>query len=126
MQSFKTPKDNEKYHWTQHVIRKMGYYALTPSRVLRVIRAPERTEEGVAPGTLASMQTAGSKAKPWEIWVMWRAENAKQRSKAIENMPLSARKIVITAWRYPGVSSKRERVPLPAGVLAELEEEGVL
>jgi hypothetical protein len=74
MQNFKPPKDNEKYRWTMHVGRKLGFYALSPSRVLRVIRAPERVEEGVAEGTLAAMQTAGTKAKPWEIWVMWRAE----------------------------------------------------
>lgn len=100
-----------KYRWTNHVMRKMRFYGLTPSRVLRVIRAPERMEEGVAPGTLASMQTAGTTAKPWEIWVMWR-EDKKQ-------------KIVITAWRYPGTSPVRGAVPIPAGLVAELEAEGV-
>ena len=100
-----------KYHWTNHVVRKMRFYRLSQSRVIRVIRAPERMEEGVAPGTLASMQTAGTKAKPWEIWVMWR-EDKKQ-------------KIVITAWRYPGTSPVRGQIPIPAGLIAELEAEGV-
>lgn len=92
-------------------MRKMQFYGLTPSRVIRVIRAPKRMEEGVADGTLASMQVAGTKAKPWEIWVMWR-EDKKQ-------------KVVITAWRYPGTSPIRGSVPMPAGLLAELEAEGV-
>jgi len=107
-----------KYRWTNHVVRKMRFYRLSPSRVIRVIRAPQRMEEGVAPGTLASMQTAGTKAKPWEIWVMWREEN-KPAS------PAGGQKIVITAWRYPGTSPVRGQIPIPAGLIAELEAEGV-
>lgn len=102
----------DKYHWTNHVERKMGFYGLTPSRVLRVIRAPDRMEEGIVDGTLAAMQTSGSKSRPWELWVMWRERETK--------------KVIITAWRYPGVSPIREKVPLPAGLMAELESEGIL
>ena len=124
---FKVPKDDHKFRWTNHVIRKMQYYGLTPSRVLRVIRAPERIEDGVADGTLAGLQTAGTKAKPWEVWVMWRDVN----KKSAENSKLATdfsptRKVVITAWRYPGVSRVRERVPIPSEILAELEREGIL
>jgi hypothetical protein len=120
MNEFKVPKEDHKYRWTNHVIRKMQYYGLTPSRILRVIRAPERTEDGVAEGTLAAMQTAGTKARPWEIWTMW-----KDLSKS--KGPLSvSKKVIITAWRYPGVSPVRERVPIPSDILAELENEGLL
>lgn len=120
--SFKIPKDDRKFRWTHHIIRKMQYYGLTPSRVLRVIRAPERIEDGVAEGTLAAMQTAGTKAKPWEVWVMWRDE-----AKRAKPDPLNpGRKIVITAWRYPGTSPVRERVPIPSDIMAELESEGLL
>jgi hypothetical protein len=101
----------DTYRWTDHVMRKMRFYGLTPARVLRVIRAPRRMEEGVAPGTLAAMQPAGTKAKPWEVWVMWREDGR--------------RKVVITAWRYPGISPIRGAVPLPVGLAAELEAEGV-
>lgn len=120
MQGFKPPKDDNKYKWTNHVVRKMGFYALTPSRVQRVIRAPERVEEGIVQGTLAAMQTAGTKARPWEIWVMWKEEQAKA------DRILGARKVIITAWRYPGVSPIRERVPIPSEIMAELESEGIL
>jgi hypothetical protein len=132
MQSWKAPKDNERYRWTQHVGRKMLYYGLSPSRVLRVVQAPERLEEGVAPGTLAGMQVAGSKQKPWEIWVMWRddqrIQSPQQKSEIVgAAMPApQARKIIITAWRYPGTSPVRGQVPIPADVMAELEGEGLL
>ncbi len=105
----------------------MQYYGLTPSRVLRVIRAPERVEEGVAAGTLAAMQAAGTKTKPWEIWVMWR----EMKKLTTDNLKPTTyfsqpQKIIITAWRYPGVSPVRERVPIPSDILAELEQEGIL
>lgn len=111
MTNFKIPKDDHNYRWTHHVVRKMQHYGLTPSRVLRVIRAPERVEKGVAEDTLAGMQKAGTKARPWEIWTMWRADGK--------------RKLIITAWRYPGVSPVREVAPVPVDILAELRQEGV-
>jgi hypothetical protein len=89
----------------------MQFYGLTPSRILRVIRAPERTEKGIVEDTLAAMQTAGTKARPWEVWTMWRKDGK--------------RKLIITAWRYPGVSPVREVAPVPADILAELRQEGV-
>lgn len=119
MQSFKIPKDNEKYRWTNHVVRKMMHYRLTPARVLRVVRSPERIEKGVAPETLAGMHRAGNKGKPTEIWAMWREDDKKD----VFTVP---RKIIITAWRYPGVSPVREAVPIPDEVLSELRSEGLL
>jgi hypothetical protein len=111
----------------------MQYYGLTPSRVLRVIRAPERVEDGVAEGTLAAMQTAGSTRKPWEVWVMWKEEKPSKRQSVISDsripdfrLPITPKRVIITAWRYPGVSPVRERVPIPSDVLAELESEGLL
>lgn len=138
MSQFKPPKNDAKYHWTHHVVRKMGYYGLTPSRVLRVIRAPDRIEEGIVPDTLAAMQTAGTKARPWEVWVMWREDSKKgsskkgsslrpQNSSNLSRLLLEpAAKVIITAWRYPGISPVRERVPIPSDIVAELQAEGVL
>lgn len=123
MPNFKTPKDNDKYHWTQHVVRKMEYYGLTPSRVLRVIRAPDRIEEGIVDGTLAAMQKAGSKSRPWELWTMWR----EKKKKGTKNDILSTgQKIIITAWRYPGTSPIRDKAPIPTEIISELEAEGLL
>jgi len=138
MQNSKPPRDNEKYRWTNHVVRKMRFYGLSPSRVLRVVNAPVRIEEGVAPGTLAGMQTAGTKSKPWEIWAMWRLESSspksrvqseksgKQKLSTLDFGLATGRKVIITAWRYPGTIPVRSAVPIPSGVLAELEAEGLL
>jgi hypothetical protein len=114
-----------KYRWTNHVQRKMRFYGLTPSRVLRIVNAPHRMEEGVVPGTLAGMQRAGSPKKPWEVWAMWREESKKEEVRTTKSFAASP-KVIITAWRYPGTSPVRGAVPIPAEVLAELEAEGEL
>lgn len=123
MQQFKLPKDNDKYRWTSHIVRKMMHYRLTPSRVMRIVRAPERLEAGVAQGTVAGMQRTGSKQKPAEIWAMWRDDAPPQKKTAPVDV---TRKVIITAWRYPGVSPVRDTVPIPEDVLSELRSEGLL
>jgi len=118
---FRIPKNNEKYHWTNHVIRKMGFYGLSPSRVIRVVRAPKRAEIGVAEGTVAVMQPSGSKKHPYEVWVMYR-----EKEMRIKEVGLHPQKIVITAWRYPGISPVRDQIPIPAEILKELREEDLI
>lgn len=122
------PKSDAKYHWTNHVKRKMAFYGLSPSRVLRVMRAPKRMEKGIAEGTLAGMQPAGTQKRPTEIWVMWAEPRSGSKSKGKSQMSkvLLSKKVIITAWRYPGISPIREAVPIPANIVAELREEGAL
>ena len=122
---FKVPKNDAKYHWTNHVVNKMMYYGLSPSRVLRVIRAPKRAEEGVAENTVAVMQPVGSPKRPQEIWVMYQ-ERGREAKTAKEQLLMTRKKIIITAWRYPGVSRVRDKVPLPEGLMAELERENLV
>src|SRR3972149_3754587 len=86
----------DKYLWTRHVTDKMRFYNLSPNRVKRVIRAPQRVEEGIVEDTVAAMQVGSSKRRQ-EIWVMYRPNRGKIR--------------VITAWRYPGKSPERNPVP---------------
>jgi len=45
----------------------MVFYGLSESLVKRILRFPKRTEEGIAPNTLAVMKTAGSKKNPYEL-----------------------------------------------------------
>ena len=106
--NFKFPKNDEKYSWTNHVGRKMMFYGLSADRVKRVIRNPNRSEKGIAPNTIGVMQPAGSK----EVWVMYANRGKK--------------KIIITAWRYPGKSPIREAIPIPADILEELKREKVI
>ncbi len=106
------PKDDQKYRWTNHVKRKMAFYGLSGDRIKRIIRNPKRCENGVAENTIAVMQPTGTKKKPTEVWVMYANK--------------SKRKIIITVWRYPGISPIRDQIPIPSDILAELKEEGIL
>jgi hypothetical protein len=94
--------------------------------------SPKRKEEGIAPGTVAVMQPAGSTGHPYEVWVMYQLLNAKIKN---QNAKLSASKFdgmrerlqpikkrIITAWRYPGVSKSRAPIPMPEEILQELDE----
>ncbi|EKE15999.1 MAG: hypothetical protein ACD_11C00057G0024 [uncultured bacterium] len=107
----KGPKNDSKYHWTEHSKFKMQFYGISSQRALRVIRSPHRTETGIVEKTVAVMQPTSIKRgkdgkENWgsEIWVMYQIN----------------RKIkIISVWRYPGVSPKNN--PIPEDVLREIE-----
>jgi len=103
----------EKFHWTRHVKNKMKYYQLSEARLKRVLRKPDRKELGIAPRTVAVMQVTGTKKYPNEIWLMYQKQGARTK--------------IITAWRYPGKSPKRQPPPIPEDILWELKvnQEGV-
>lgn len=112
MPSFKLPKNDSKYNWTQHVVRKMIFYGLSPDRVKRVIRSPRRIEEGIAENTIGVMQPSTNIKKPTEVWVMYQKRGNK--------------KVIISAWRYPGISPVGKQIPIPRDILDELKNEGLL
>jgi hypothetical protein len=107
---FKIPKDTDKISWTKHCIEKMKYYGLSEQRVNRVLRHPNRIEEGIAPATTAAMQTAGSKKHPNEIWTMFALSK-------------TGKKTIISAWRYPGISPKGSEIPIPDEIMDEVQKE---
>ncbi|MFA6285238.1 MAG: hypothetical protein WC643_01765 [Parcubacteria group bacterium] len=120
---FKIPKNTEKYEWTQHAVIKMKQYGLTAQRILRVVKNPQRTEEGIVKNTIAVMQPSSFSTKDgkrvWtrEIWAMYQIKRKAQSGKI---KALGQQKIrIISAWRYPGVSSRRD--PIPVDILRELE-----
>ncbi|MDO8469596.1 MAG: hypothetical protein Q7S84_01065 [bacterium] len=130
---FRSPKDDSRFSWTSHVVEKMQQYAIPESRIRRIIRYPARTEEGIAPDTVAVMQPGGS-TRYHEIWVMYKlvtnnqrqttndkqAENQKREQDPFNILSRGQAKIrVITAWRYPGHSPARD--PVPSEVLAEVQ-----
>lgn len=92
-----------KYTWTKHSHYKMRYYRLSKSLIKRIIRFPKRTEEGVVENTICAMRPAQSK-KYNEIWTMYKITKNKIK--------------IITAWRYPGKSPKRN--PIPQEILDEV------
>ncbi len=107
----------KKIFWTEHVKLKMQHYGLSKGKLLKLLRKPQRKEQGIAPKTVAVMQsnasykTSKSKiVKPLgEIWLMYQ-DDAYQRK-------------IISAWRYPGISKPGESVPIPAEILRELQHE---
>lgn len=144
---FKLPK-SDKYQWTQHSLYKMRQYGLSSQRVIRVIRNPERVEEGIVEKTIAVMQPASVKyknfKKTWsqEIWAMYQTRGAGNSKTQITNSKiaftrpnvhrgtlsqngrgkLGSKIKIISAWRYPGVSPKNN--PIPEEILQEIAELG--
>ena len=132
----------------------MHYYGLSEQKVLGVIRRPQRIETGIAENTVAVMIPVGNikkskKPSMWnrsfngddeqqkwsqEIWVMYQTKNQKTKNKVttqnlklkyLQNKINSNKKItIISAWRYSGVSPKKN--PIPAEILREIEEAGII
>lgn len=114
----KIPPNNGRFHWTNHSIEKMNFYRISESKVKNVLSRPDRKEEGIAPKTLAVMQKVKNNKRPSEIWVMY--QNIKTNGKSLI---INSNKIkIISAWRYPGISPARGRIPIPEDILAELDE----
>lgn len=111
---------NSLFIWTRHSQGKMLEYGLSESRVKRVVRNPQRVEKGIAPKTLASMQKAGSKKHPYEIWVMYQL--AKRRVSSKSQFPISKRNQIkiISAWKYPGITHPGDPIPIPPDIFEEI------
>jgi hypothetical protein len=109
----KLQKKNEKIFWTKHAKEKMRQYQLSEKRVLRILRKPDRREEGIAPGTIAQMQITGTKKNPTEVWTMYQIK----KSKIIK---------IISAWRYPGRTPAGQRPIIPEDILQDLLKEGII
>jgi hypothetical protein len=117
---------------TRHAEYKMKQYGLSLQKVRGVIRRPYRTETGVAAKTVAVMQPvspkkeAGSDKEIWkqEIWVMYQKTESKN-SESKSPFSLESQKIkIISAWRYPGISPKRD--PIPDDIWQELVDQNIL
>jgi len=111
-----------------------------------VLKNSKRKEEGIASSTTAVMKRNDRGKKKEEIWVMYTFASQKPRKNA-ENYPSASlgvnadqrgenqRKsafsqrssaaqpqlLMISAWRYPGVSKPGREIPIPEDILAELE-----
>jgi len=118
---FKEPKDDNKYKWTDHVKDKMQYYGISESLIKRIVRHPNRTEEGVAENTVAVMQPTANRKKPTEIWVMYQELKPGVQKKINKIDFAIAKRRIISAWRYPGVSPKGKAIPIPDEILQEIE-----
>lgn len=106
----KLAKNTEKIFWTKHSKVKMRQYKFSEKRVLRILRKPDRREEGIVLGTIAAMQVTGTKKHPTEAWIMYQIL---KQPKVIK---------IISAWRYPGRTPVGQRPLIPADTLENLEE----
>ena len=120
--------------WTHHARAKMAFYRLSEQRVMRVIHSPKRTEEGVAPKTVAMMQpnsvrtaraafvsgSAPHQRAKWARKVPVKSEpvsmpggkNAQPKeiwSQEIWVMvqDIGKQRKIVSAWRYPGMTRPR-------------------
>lgn len=115
------------YQYTLHAQYKMKQYGLSEQRVRSVIRNPKRREEGIMPKTVAVMQPVsmkkinGKEAWKQEIWVMFKVRN--RESQTTNQYSSNPNIRIISAWRYPGVSPKRN--PVPEEILLELERDDI-
>jgi hypothetical protein len=92
----------------------MRYYGISESLIKRIIRFPARKEEGIAPGTVAVMQSGTNKKKPSEIWVMF------TEAKKIKKQFTAPKRKIVSAWRYPGISPIGKKIPIPDEIAQEL------
>ncbi|MFH1462293.1 MAG: hypothetical protein ABIG08_01145 [bacterium] len=104
----KLPENEGKIIWTSHSKAKMRQYQFSEKRVLRILRKPDRKEVGIALGTIASMQKAGTKKHPGEVWLMY---VVLKKPKGIK---------MISAWRYPGITPLGKMPTIPEDTLEEL------
>lgn len=125
-------QDNlKKFLWTQHSEIKMRQYGLSKTKLLGILRNPEREEQGIVPGTVAVMKTnkvftkitplfkektksvftkasVWKKKSPGEIWIMY---------KDVKNKGTSLKQLkIISAWRYPGITKPGEEIPVPEDI----------
>lgn len=114
-----------RYQFTLHSEYKMREYHLSRQRVIRIIRAPHRTETGIVENTVAVMQPASTKRvggkETWsqELWVMYKVMGQGKMTKSKLERALNQSELkIISAWRYPGVSPERD--PIPSEILQEI------
>lgn len=100
------PKDDKNYQWTSHIKGKMIYYRLSPQIVRGILKSPQRVEEGIAPSTSAAMKRHDTAKRKEELWLMYRRQGGKT--------------VMISAWRYPGISKLGKQIPIPPDILEEL------
>jgi len=102
------PKDDYKYIWTMHSKNKLRQYGIGPNLVKRVLRHPDRTEEGIAQNTVAKMKDRSTKKTKKEVWVMYQRSGIKKK--------------IISTWIYPGETPKGKEIFVPDDVWEELKK----
>lgn len=103
---FKFPKNDRSYYWTSHSKKKMLQYSIGANMIKRIIRFPDRKEEGIAENTIASMRCKVGKSSVKETWVMYQFEKGKKK--------------IISTWIFPGKSPKNNEIFVPEEAWEEI------
>ena len=111
------PKDDKNYKWTGHIKNKMMYYRLSPQKIKSILTSYDRKEEGIAPKTQAVMKRNDTPKRKEEVWLMY--QNVPKVNPPVGG--LKSKIILISAWRYPGISKKGAKIPVPDEILAEIQ-----
>ena len=100
----------------------MLFYNITKSTILRILRRPDRTEEGIAEDTVGAMKiqkSSGKEKRESEIWIMYQAKkiSAKETKTGLPGKKIT----MISAWRYPGRTKPGDTIPIPDDIVQELK-----
>lgn len=124
------PKDDSRFRWTRHIKNKMLFYGLSEQRIKLVLSQPKRKEDGVAPKTVAVMKRNDRGKRKEEVWVMYQklthskkltTDNEKNDHELkVINYDSRTKLIMISAWRYPGISKPGREIPIPEEIREEL------
>lgn len=115
----KFPKDDKQYKWTSHIKGKLLFYNLSPQKLKTILKSYDRKEEGIAPGTMAVMKRNDTPKRKEEIWVMYAPASQESQKSKVKSRKL----ILISAWRYPGMTKAGKRIPIPDDILEEIQRE---
>ena len=113
-------KNTREFFWTNHSKYKLLQYGLSPTLIKKVIRKPERTENGIAPETTAVMIRKDTKKSKKEIWVMVQNQKSKNNNHKSKEK-ISSKNKIISAWIYPGISPQGKDIYIPEDVWEEIE-----
>ncbi len=95
----------------------MLFYGISEQKIRTILKSPTRVETGIAEGTVAAMKKSLTKKRPEEIWIMYQVTSNKRQATR-DGKP--TRMLMISAWRYPGVSKPGATIPIPEDILDEL------
>lgn len=113
--------------WTHHACAKMNFYKLSEARVRRVLNAPKRIEEGVAPKTIAMMQPVSLRTVRKETVLNDVPHRQKEWSRRATSTPTEQTwtqeiwvmvedsrnsRTIVSAWRYPGKTKPKSEISL--------------
>ena len=95
----------------------MAFYGLSESKIKSVLSYPKRKEEGIAPDTFASMKRNDKKDRKEEIWIMYLDKKEKMK---VSKLKKRFKILMISAWRYPGISKIGAQIPIPEDIFKEI------